>query len=65
MTLIINGFARETSAAGIAALIAELGLQAKSVLIEHNGTALRRDEWPAIVLREHDRIEILRIAAGG
>jgi len=34
-------------------------------LIEHNGVALRRREWMKRTLNEGDRIEILRVAAGG
>jgi thiamine biosynthesis protein ThiS len=35
------------------------------VLVEHNGLALHRSEWPAALLAEGDRIEILQVAAGG
>jgi len=46
-------------------LLEMLRLPAAQILIEHNGTALRRAEWKEIALRESDRIELLRIAAGG
>ena len=45
--------------------IAALELPAQAVLVEHNGVALRRDEWPAHFLQENDRIEFIRIVAGG
>jgi sulfur carrier protein len=35
------------------------------VLVEHNGDALRREEWPGRSLAEGDRLEIIRIVAGG
>lgn len=63
MNLQINGESRATSAETVADLVAELSLH--SVLVEHNGTALRRDEWTATALREGDRIEFVRIVAGG
>ena len=42
-----------------------LEIPAPTLLIEHNGTALRREEWPATRLADGDKLEILRIAAGG
>ena len=65
MTLQINGEARTCTAREIAALVAELGLPAQAVLVEHNGVALRRDEWAGRTLSEGDRLEIIRIVAGG
>lgn len=64
-TLLVNGESREVQASGLAELVSELGLPAGAVLVEHNGTALRRDEWSERVLAEGDRIEIVRIVAGG
>jgi sulfur carrier protein len=62
----VNGEVRESpNAASVADLVIELGLPAPAVLVEHNGTALRRDEWPARALAEGDRVEIIRIVAGG
>jgi len=34
-------------------------------LIEHNGLALHRHEWPERSLGEGDRIELIRVVAGG
>jgi len=66
MTLMVNGEAREIArATNIAELIEELGLPAPATLVEHNGLALRRNEWPARPLAEGDRIELIRIVAGG
>ena len=61
----LNGAPRETDATDIAALIAELGFANGTVLVEHNGTALRPAEWPERLLAAGDRIELLRLAAGG
>ena len=66
MTVEINGNARDfPELRTIADLVQHLGLPGSALLIEHNGTALRRDEWGAIGLSGGDRIEVLRIAAGG
>jgi sulfur carrier protein len=64
--LLVNGESRETlRATNITELIDELGLPAPATLVEHNGLALRRDEWPTRPLAEGDRIELVRIVAGG
>jgi sulfur carrier protein len=66
MMITINGEPREIARArNIAELIDELELPAPAILAEHNGLALRRDEWPARPLSEGDRIELVRIVAGG
>ena len=64
--LVINGEPREIDGArDVAELIAALGLPAPAMLVEHNGVALRRDEWPGRKLADGDRIEVVRIVAGG
>ena len=66
MILYINGEKRALpELATVADLVQHLGLPAATLLIEHNGVALRRTEWEAALLREGDGIELLRIAAGG
>ena len=66
MKILINGETRQLEESKtIAALVADLGLEPKMVLIEHNGTALHRSEWTTCLLSEGDLIEILQVAAGG
>ena len=66
MTVLINGDRREIAhAETVATLIEELALPAPATLVEHNGLALRREEWSGRVLAEGDRIELVRIVAGG
>ena len=65
MTLWVNGEAREVNARDVAELVGELGMPPAAALVEHNGTALRRDEWTPHHLSEGDRIEVIRIVAGG
>jgi sulfur carrier protein len=66
MTVIVNGDPREVARAkDVAGLIEELGLPAPATLVEHNGLALRREEWPGRALAEGDRVEFVRIVAGG
>ena len=61
----VNGQSRETCAPDVAALVAELCLVKGAILVEHNGMALRPAEWNERILSGGDRIEILRLAAGG
>jgi len=49
----------------IAELIDRYRLAPQSILVEHNGLALRRHEWPGHRLAEGDRIEFIRVVAGG
>ena len=66
MTITVNGEPRAiVRATNVAELIEELGLPAPATLVEHNGLALRRDEWPLRSLNPGDRLEIIRIVAGG
>jgi thiamine biosynthesis protein ThiS len=61
----INGQPRDTAAGSIAALVAELGFAKGTVLVEHNGIALRPAEWTERAVAAGDQIELLRLAAGG
>jgi sulfur carrier protein len=65
MTLVLNGQEREVQATQVEDLVAELGLPLAAALVEHNGTALLRSEWAKINLQNGDRLEIIRMVAGG
>ncbi|MEY2560216.1 MAG: sulfur carrier protein [Verrucomicrobiota bacterium] len=66
MKVWINGEPAETNgAANVAELADRLGLLPNSILIEHNATALHQREWPQHSLSEGDRIEFIRVVAGG
>ncbi len=66
MQIVLNGERRELATAQtVAQLVAELGLPAPALLVEHNGVALRRAEWDGCLLCDSDRVEIIRIVAGG
>ena len=65
MNLFLNGQREETEARTVIDLVNELGLVPETVLIEHNGSALLRSEWAVTWLAGDDRLEVLRVAAGG
>ncbi len=64
--LYVNGAAVAfTPGQTLVALIESFGLPLPGVLVEHNGRALLRSEWDETPLTAGDRLEILRVAAGG
>jgi sulfur carrier protein len=64
-TLVINGESKEIVSVGVEDLLAELSLPAPLMLVEHNGKALHRSEWASVTLSEGDRLELMKVAAGG
>lgn len=66
MKIQVNGELVEgNGVANISALVERLGFQPQTVLIEHNGLALHRSEWAGHGLVDGDRVEVIRIVAGG
>ena len=63
--LLINGEPKEVVATSMEVLLAELSLPASLILVEYNGKALLRSEWPSVALSEGDRIELMQVSAGG
>jgi thiamine biosynthesis protein ThiS len=66
MKVSINGESTDTQGAKtIAELIDRFEFPPQTVLIEHNGIALHRHEWSQRAITEGDRVEFLRVVAGG
>lgn len=66
MNVWLNGESSATRGAQTIEELAErFGLHPNSILIEYNGTALHRREWADQVLAEGDRVEFIRVVAGG
>ena len=66
MKISLNGETVDTRGAKtIAELIDGYGLPPQSILVEYNGLALHRHEWSERPLVEGDRIEFIRVVAGG
>ena len=66
MTISLNG--EKTDARGaetIADLVERYQLSPQAILIEHNGLALHRHEWPQQLLTEGDQVEFIRVVSGG
>ena len=45
--------------------LARLGVDPRSVAVEHNGEILERDRYRETTLREGDVVEIVRMVGGG
>ncbi len=66
MKLVLNGDEREIDGSRtVADLLNYLGFSDIPMLVEHNGTALFPREFPATELQNGDRLEIIRVVAGG
>ena len=66
MTIALNGERVDTRGAQtIAELVERYQLSPPSILVEYNGLALHRREWPEKTLVKDDRIEFIRVVAGG
>lgn len=61
----INDESKEVVATDVEAMLSELSLPAPLILVEHNGKALHRSEWSSVMLADGDRIELMKVAAGG
>jgi thiamine biosynthesis protein ThiS len=65
ISLVINGESKQVNSTGIVDLMGELSLPAPLMLVEHNGQALHRSEWASVILSDGDRLELMKVAAGG
>jgi thiamine biosynthesis protein ThiS len=66
MKISLNGESVDArEAKTISELIKRYELPPQSILVEHNGLALHRHEWSERLLAEGDRVEFVRVVAGG
>lgn len=66
MNLWVNGARAEVNdLTTVAELASHYDLKPNTVLIEHNAVALHQREWQERKLSDGDRIEFVRVVAGG
>jgi thiamine biosynthesis protein ThiS len=66
LSIFVNGHARQVSAATtLGELAASCGLDGRRLLVELNNHTLSREEWPGRTLQHGDRVEFIRVVAGG
>jgi thiamine biosynthesis protein ThiS len=64
--VVINGEDREfTSVASLSDLLAQLGMKPDRVAVELNRDLVPRDRWPATMLSDGDKLEIVHFVGGG
>jgi len=62
----VNGESREVGdAIKLSDLVRDLALAPERVAIELNKAVVRRTDWPATIVRDGDRIEIVHFVGGG
>ena len=66
VTIFANGRARQVDPEKtIAAMIQDLRLTPAAVLVERNGRVLLRQEWEKEKVEHGDRLEFVKVVAGG
>jgi thiazole synthase len=66
LSIFVNGHARQVNGAmTLGELAASCGLDARRLLVELNQETLSREEWPGRTLQHGDRVEFIRVVAGG
>lgn len=49
----------------VASLLAQRSLNPETVVVEHNGDILPRQQWGSILLKDNDSLEIVSFMCGG
>ena len=66
VTLLVNGEHRTIAEpATLAGLLEQLGLDPRTVVVEHNRTIVRRPELATVAVAEGDQVEIVHFVGGG
>ncbi len=66
LSIFVNGRARQVSGTmTLGELASSCGLDARRLLVELNNHTLSREEWPGRALQHGDRVEFIRVVAGG
>jgi thiamine biosynthesis protein ThiS len=61
----VNGEARQVAGGSVQEVLSQLAIEARALLVEHNGVALHRSEWTERSVCAGDALELVRIVAGG
>lgn len=66
VSIFVNGRARQVQGAlTLGELAADCRLDARRLLVELNGETLDREAWPRHPVAHGDRVEFIRVVAGG
>lgn len=62
----LNGESREVAGGvSVAELLEELGLHARTVVVEHNRAILRREQLSSALVQSGDVLEVVHFVGGG
>ena len=66
MTIQVNGEVCEFDAElSLDEVVKELSLPAERIAVEVNGQVISRRQWPATIVKDGDRLEIVHFVGGG
>jgi len=66
MQILLNGESRSYERPlTVAELLVNMALTGKRVAVELNGEVVRKADYPASPLKDHDRLEVVRLVGGG
>lgn len=66
MKLILNGRETEVSERRtLLELLKDKGIEPDKVVVEYNSDIAKKEDWGNIVLKENDRLEVLKFVGGG
>jgi sulfur carrier protein len=64
--LSLNGKSREVEpGTSLGALVDQLGIDRRLIAAAHNGDVVKRELYDATLLRDGDRVEVVRMVGGG
>ena len=62
----VNGKPRQIEEEGdIASFLRSLGVDPRTVAVARNGEIIRREQYPAVMVRAGDVLEVVRMVGGG
>lgn len=66
MEIVLNGEIKEISSeTSLQLLIENLSLKKERVAIELNRSVIKKKDWPEVLLKEGDQLEIVHFVGGG
>ena len=66
MKIRLNGEDKDIEAdTTLPALVESLSLAPERIAVELNGEVVRRADWPRVILKEDDRVEVVHFVGGG
>jgi sulfur carrier protein len=65
MEILINGKREVCTSRTIAELLAKKGIPSDALVVELNGSIIKQGQWPNIMLKDNDILELLNFVGGG